>query len=109
MAYIKISAYELTQFIRSYHSDMIGQPGWGDGTSTNISSNEFWRVAESVWGLTANKGYLQNSREFDFKIIDARKVKQTGLHRFGKLYERSVKPTSSWTISDVIRGNLYDD
>lgn len=36
MAYFRVSASNLTRFIRYYHSDMIGTPEWGDGNVTKI-------------------------------------------------------------------------
>ena len=86
MAYFRVSASNLTQFIRNYHSDMIGTPEWGDGTSTSVPSHEFWRVAEDVWGVTSGEGYMHNEDAFDFRITDAARFKQLGLARYGKVY-----------------------
>lgn len=86
MANFRISASNLTQFIRSYHNDMIGTPEWGDGTSTNVPSHEFWRVAEDVWGVTGNNGYMQDRQEFDFRIIDVSRFKRVGLAQYGQVY-----------------------
>ncbi len=85
MASFNISASGLTNFIRSYHEDMIGHPDWGNGDSTNIATGAFYDCAEAVWGLGSSGGGY-NQGEFTFNILDSGKLKSTGLISYGQVY-----------------------
>lgn len=91
----KIYAESLTRFIRDYHSDMLGSDGWGDGDSTNMSTNDFYYCAEHIWGLDVlkNRGleyfvaYNTRSGYFLFDIINIERLRRIGLSGFGEIID----------------------
>jgi len=75
----------LTDFIRSYHTDLLGSYHWGDGTSTNVTDVPFYDCAELVWGLNAGR-YINGS--FVFIIGSMHKLEDTKLINYGEILTR---------------------
>lgn len=81
----RIHNQSLTDFFKSYHSDVLNRPEWERGDVTRIEARRFDDLARSVWKLEF-RGY--SSPYYLFEVLDEDRVREIGLANHGDFIEQ---------------------